>query len=534
MFMSTGEKIPETAIRSQLAKILVTAAFRNSSVLSGFLQYAVDEKLAGRGRELKEYTIGINALLRSPDFNPQLDPVVRIHAGRLRRALKEYYYEQGKSDPLIIEIPKGGYIPSFVLKDSVSETETRQKTGFKKNKPVVAVLPFRNISQDASRDFFADGLGEYLSTELSRFHDLSVISYHSSRYAGNKTDDVRVAAELLGTKYILTGSIQHDTEHLRVWVQLILCDNGEQLWARSFEKSNSASGLFEIQNEIIRSILTAIGGYYGAIFRDAIKVPLSGPANGIEKYDAIFWYYYFQKVYTREVLQKTIEALESAVAEDPDYALAWAMLAELYIDDKALDIKKIENPIELALSCAVKAVNLDPDCQHAYQSLAWINLFLKNKRELIRAVEQCLKINPHSADKTGAMGFVLACAGEFDRGYELLSESFQQNPFSPWWFKIGYIFCFMDKGDYHQAQYWAEKINVPEIIWDPLIKASVYGHAGNFRESDHYRNLLFQIVPDGHKQIEQLLNTVLLSPDLIKNILEGLYRAQYKGVVGYR
>jgi hypothetical protein len=107
---------------------------------------------------------------------------------------------------------------------------------------------------------------------------------------------------------------------------LILSDNGEQLWARSFQRNNTASGIFEIQNEIVRSVLTAVGGYYGAIFRDVLKAPHSNRANGIEIYDAIYWYYHFQKNFSEAVLEKAIGALEAAVKADPHYALAWAML----------------------------------------------------------------------------------------------------------------------------------------------------------------------------------------------------------------
>ena len=141
-------------------------------------------------------------------------------------------------------------------------------------------------------------------------------------------------------------------------------------------RNNTASGLFEIQNEIVKNILTAIGGYYGAIFRDVLKAPNSNHANGIEIYDAIFWYYHYQKVTTIEVFQKAINALEAAVKADPNYALAWAMLGELYMDDKAHEFKKMDNPAEEGLKCALRAVNIDPNCQHAYQALAWIYLFL--------------------------------------------------------------------------------------------------------------------------------------------------------------
>ena len=111
----------------------------------------------------------------------------------------------------------------------------------------MAVLPFRNISRDTSRDYFADGLGEQLSTELSRFQNLAVISYHSARHAGGKTTDIKEAASMLGAKYILTGSIQNDAKHLHIGVQLVFGDSGEHVWANSFDRSNYSSGLFEIQ-----------------------------------------------------------------------------------------------------------------------------------------------------------------------------------------------------------------------------------------------------------------------------------------------
>ena len=75
--------------------------------------------MEGKGDELKEYTIAVHALKKESDFNPQLDSIVRIHAGRLRRALKEYYYEEGSADQIIIHIPKGSYIPAFELRSEV-------------------------------------------------------------------------------------------------------------------------------------------------------------------------------------------------------------------------------------------------------------------------------------------------------------------------------------------------------------------------------------------------------------------------------
>jgi TolB-like protein len=461
-----------------------------------------------------------------------LDAIVRIHAGRLRRALKEYYYDIGKNDPIVIEIPKGSYIPVFQPKNKIeiNDSNSIEKAKPARFKPVVAVFPFRNISQDSSRDFFADGLGEQLSTELTLFHELAVISYFSCRHVASKTNDVKETAMLLGAKYVLTGSIQNDNKHLRISVQLISCDNSEQLWAKSFDRNNTSSALFEIQTEIVKSILTAIGGYYGAIFRDVMKGPDSNHPNDIKNYDAVFWYYHWQKVSSKKVLEKTINALEDAVKEDPDYALAWAMLGELYVNDKVHEFKKIANPREEGLKCALRAITLDPNCQHGYQSLAWIYLFYQDKNECLKAVDKCIAINPNSADKMGGMGFVLICAGEFERGFKLLHDSIQHNPYGPWWFNAGFILCSLYKKEYQNAYHWAEKINMPGLFWDPLLKAVTLGHLDRIEEAGNNLKRLDQMLPDSGNQVKKIIESFLLSNDLNKEILAGLKKAGFNSV----
>src|SRR5215203_4253997 len=107
--------ISPESVRKELIAILSFEDLTNSPILCKFLEYDVLKKLAGNEEEIKEYTIGVKALGRPPDFNPQLDAVVRIHAGRLRRILYQYYLGDGKTDPVIISIPKGSYIPRFDL-----------------------------------------------------------------------------------------------------------------------------------------------------------------------------------------------------------------------------------------------------------------------------------------------------------------------------------------------------------------------------------------------------------------------------------
>ena len=104
--MAAIELFSNPLIREQLNRILSSATFNNSRILSGFLEFVITETLAGKEKEIKEYTIGVNVLSRSSSFNPQFDAIVRTHAGRLRRALKEYYADSGRKDPIQIDIPK--------------------------------------------------------------------------------------------------------------------------------------------------------------------------------------------------------------------------------------------------------------------------------------------------------------------------------------------------------------------------------------------------------------------------------------------
>lgn len=523
--MELDLKFPESTIRDQLALILASPAFKNSAILSAFLTFVVDETIGGRGKEIKEYSIGVNVLSRKSNFNPQLDSVVRMHAGRLRRSLNEYYNDSDKKDLIRIEIPKGGYVPLFQVYHKVENNGIAEKLNLTRNRPAVAVLPFRNMGMGSSRDFFADGFGEQLSTDLTQFHDLSVISYYSSRHVAGKTMDVKEASKMLGAKYIVTGSIQNEKKHIWIRVQLSLGDSGEQLWAKSFERNNTASGLFEIQNEIVKSILKAIGGYYGAIFRDILQAPRSNRENGIEIYDAIFWYYHYQKVPTMEVFKNTIHALEAAVHADPNYALAWAMLGEVYLDGKAYEFKKMEDQAAEGLKCALHAVSLDPNCQHAYLVLGWAYLFQHKKTESLNAAEQCIALNPNAVDEIGGVGFIFICAGEFERGYELLSDSILHNPFCPWWFYAGFVFYFLHKKDYQKAFDNAEKIDVPILFWDPLLKTAALGQLNLLEDAKKTLKQLTLLLPDAHDQLKGILGSFLLSEDLNNEILEGLRKA---------
>jgi hypothetical protein len=123
------------SIHEQLERILNTPPLVSSPSLSRFLRYVVEETAAGRGAAIKEYTLGLNVFDRGDEFNPRLDPIVRVQARNLRSRLEKYYETVGAEDPVRIELPKGTYVPVFHFRTAatVSESETPA--------PLVSVMP---------------------------------------------------------------------------------------------------------------------------------------------------------------------------------------------------------------------------------------------------------------------------------------------------------------------------------------------------------------------------------------------------------
>ncbi|MFZ5451583.1 MAG: hypothetical protein ACOZF2_06900 [Thermodesulfobacteriota bacterium] len=192
----SGTNLSQTdeAIRQQLAKILTSPQFVNSPNLQNFLSFIVEKTLAGKAGDIKGYTVATQVLGRKADFDPNLDPIIRIQAGRLRRALEQYYQAQGKSAAVVIEVPKGSYVPVFRPAkqegaDVVIDRVRREPMLALPSGPSLAVMPLLNLTGDRKQEYFTDGLAEELTSELARYQDLRVIAYQSTRrWKGMKID----------------------------------------------------------------------------------------------------------------------------------------------------------------------------------------------------------------------------------------------------------------------------------------------------------------------------------------------------------
>src|ERR671913_325075 len=150
-------KTSDKIVRLHLSRILASKTFSQVERLKLFINFIVEETVAGRGGELKEYVIGVQGFGKEPSFDPRTDPIVRVQARRLRTRLARYYRDEGNSDELIVDLPKGGYAPVFRTRDDAPAAK-RSLTATLVGRNTVAVLRLADDSPNASLDYFCQGL----------------------------------------------------------------------------------------------------------------------------------------------------------------------------------------------------------------------------------------------------------------------------------------------------------------------------------------------------------------------------------------
>ncbi|MCX7551263.1 tetratricopeptide repeat protein [Xanthomarina sp. F2636L] len=515
-------------ILQELDTILSSDLFSRSSVLSSFLKFIVEETLKGNTEGLKEYTIAVNALGKSVDFNPQIDAIVRIHAGRLRRLLNEYYTTSGVADVIKIEVVKGTYVPVFrthlIKKPKIETKSVKTPTVFSRSKLTLAVLPFRNLCPDNDYKFFVDGFGEELTRLFSRFEDIAVIAHHSTRKYATNPEDIRIIGSDLGVHYIISGSVKRSSDKIWVNVELLKTMNGMQVWSKTYNYPLNIDNLINIQDQIVENVCSVLGGYYGFIIHENSRF-IEPLASNLNSFDAAFWNYYFHMNYSEETYLKTRKALENAISHDPNYATGLAMLAELYVLAHSLGYPTVKDPVQAAFKLTKKALKIDPRCQHANHEYGWLQVYLQNKEEAVKALEYTLTLNPYSVSLMGGVGFNLACAGEYGRAEVLLTQSLSLNPHCPWWFYFGFFLVYYQKGNYQKALEYANKIETVDVFVASLTKASAKAQLGLLKEAQEDVKILNKEFSEIMKNLYPTLEAFLLDKSLVNNIIQGAKKA---------
>jgi len=497
----TAENNPTPeAIHSQLERILQSAEFRASDKQRKFLSFVVDETLADRSSQLKGYTIAVSVYGRPEGFDPQVDPIVRVEAGRLRRALDHYYLTAGKNDPVHLKIPKGSYVPTF--------SAARD-----------------NLTGDKEQDYFIDGLTEELTAELTRFQDFQVIATQSAmRFKGQNFDPREVGRDL-GVQFLLKGSVRKESKTVKVTIQLLDTATAGQIWGESYKRDQTAADLIAVQEEIAHEVIGVVADQYGLIERRLSRESRKKAPADLKAYDAILRFYQYETELTPAAFEKALTALEHAIEIDPAYGLAWATLGHLHADNHALGFCEIEGALEKALTFAQKGVALAPENQFARDALTLVYFHRGDKELFLQHAEETIALNPNSPYVVGVAGWHMALYGQWDRGLSLLKKGMKLNPYHPTWFHLAFFMDYYRLGEYEHAFAEALKFNFPGLYLDPMMRAAALGRLGRQAEAKAAVSQLLKLEPDFATRGRWLISRYVKVDDLVDRVVEGLGNA---------
>jgi adenylate cyclase len=431
---SGGEVAPDEARRA-LERVLDSAEFAQATRLSDFLRHVVTETLEGRAASLKGYSIAVDVFGRPDDFDQASDPIVRVEASRLRRALAQYYQGSGNGDPVVIELPRGAYVPAFRRRGAVEEPAEAEpdeaaegeaappapppppradrdvvrfriatlvglglallglaylvwsnlagrQTAETPPPPAgmmaraVAVADLEVLGEAADSADFARGLATALLTELTRFHDLDV----SALETGSNPPSAG---------YILRGAAAHAGPTLRVTLQLVEARGGRAVWSETYERDYKADQVLAIETEIARTAARELAQPYGAIYAREIEAIAGADPKTLTGYACVLLTYEYWRSFDPKAHFEARDCLERTVAATPGYAAAWQALAYLArnegIQQSALaEILELE-PITLGrILDRLEAAELVERRRHAADRRVWL-LHLKPKAHALMA-----------------------------------------------------------------------------------------------------------------------------------------------------
>jgi TolB-like protein/Tfp pilus assembly protein PilF len=455
---------PES-IRVALDKILASSGFVNADRLTRFLRYTVEETLNGQTDKLKETLLGIEVFNRKPTYDPRVDAVVRTEAVKLRARLRDYYEADGRDDELIIDLPKGGYVPAFRLREKVPdpppvaavETLDSPHPGYdwrpaaagalilvilavsifittrsRKRPPAgsggtevasIAVLPFADLSPERDQEYFCDGMTEEIIDALAKVEGFRVVARTSSFAFKGKQQDIREIGKKLNVGAVLEGSVRKDGNLLRVTAQLNSVTDGYHLWSQTYERE--LKDVFSVQDEIAKAIVNTL----------QLKLSTVKPksAENVEAYDLYLQGRYHWDAWRLESAQRALQFFELATRKDPKFAAAYAGISDSYCWLAFFGNSPANEVMPKARAAAEKAIALDDSLAEAHTSLGYVKaLYDYDWPGAEREFQRAIQLNPGLTDAHFGYGIVyMAPQG---RGEESLREmliAHDLDPLSP-------------------------------------------------------------------------------------------------------
>jgi TolB-like protein len=482
-----GAKPSPQDIQSHMERLIADPGFRASPRRRDFLRFIVGETLAGRADRLKGYTIALAVFGRDETFDQRADPVVRIEARRLRRDLDSYYGTRGSDEAVRISIPTGGYVPHFewqggaapaeLLADgagAATEPEVRPPPAPARRLPLrpraaalaacaivlvaatvawlwprnaaideanargpaMAVLPFEVLVDSDDAEIFAAGLVQQLVTDLMRFPGLRLYVMPPVLGSAGAAGPVDLEHRL-DVDYVVAGSVASGASDVRIGAQLVDVRSGEVLWSEAYDRDLTPQALLGAQADLAAAIATELGQPYGIVQTDVARRMAEGSGATMPSYSCVLEASIYRRSFQSALHASVLACLEAAVARDPDYAEAWALLGWLRMDGARFGLvpeQDRDRAFQQAFAAASRALALDPSNITALKALSSITYYAGDHAEAERLQRRALELNPNDPDTLAQLGWRLAARGNWEEGIPYLERAIDRTVNPPGWY----------------------------------------------------------------------------------------------------
>jgi TolB-like protein len=501
-------------VRGQLERMAASDEFSRSPQLGAFLRFVVEAALDGKSDRIKAYTIGVDVLRRDTKFDPQLDPIVRVEATRLRRTIDRYYAGPGADDLIRIDLPRGSYIPTFTRRAGLPGVTARSSTLDRfwsirlllvaavallvlgvvfalwrrqaslpqiaappaamqqraatalppgNGLPILLMSPFDVSGTPGPRSIAARSLQETLGNAFSHFDLVNVLQEPRDRQverqvaAGTDTALMRDA----NADYRFSGAVEYaDDGAARLLFKLTDVADGSIVWSRVFDRVLGGDDKAAAEEPIVRELAGILLQPFGVIYtRQRAKVldgTLTDPRYRclVEVIDSFRSFDPAQQLRGRD-------CLEELTTLDPNFALGFSYLAAVYLREYLYDVAGHPGaapPLERGLIAARRGVELNPVSSRAYE-MVFVTQFAR--RELVAAFDaanKALTLNRYDMRLLGSYGARLIASGDIDKGLAALrqagSDGTVRPPFEEFFLFLGEYL----RGDITSAIFHADQI----------------------------------------------------------------------------
>lgn len=391
--------------------------------------------------------------------------------------------------------------------------------------PVIAVLPFTNLSGDPTDEFFTDGITEDIITELSRFTHLFVIARNTTFRYKDRPVDVREVGRDLGARYVLEGGIRRTSDQLRVSVQLLETRTGTHLWAETYDRGLTAGEVFAVQDEITSRVVATLADPDGVLTRSAAPAAEAKPTDSLDAYEAVLRAFSYWQRQTPAEHAEVRAALERAVEIDPGYSHAWACLAVIYLDEIRVGFNPRPEPGRRMMEAAERAVATGPTNPLAYLSLAQARFFSGDVDAFLPAGKRAVQLNPNDSTTLATVGMLTAFAGDWEQGIAMVRKAVVLNPYHPGWYHLPMAINLLREEEYEEALRSALQINMPGYYPAHMVLTASYGHLGRHDEARASAADLLRVAPDFLENGYQRISRWQRDPVARSRLVDGLRKA---------